>query len=100
MHKPPLKPKKCQKNAKKCQKRQKMQKPKKWKISKLTPAHPQFPPQPRKCPKKHRTLQKKDGLSENPPKKHKKAIKTKRPGSNISELNFSECTHQDLSEKV
>ena len=65
----------------------------------IPPPHPNS----KNCPKNERkqhSMQRKVGLSENPPKKHKKAIKTKRPGSNISELNFSECTHQDLSENV
>ena len=76
-----------------------MQKVQKRKTSKLTHAHPPTHLNQKKLPKNHR-MQRKVGLSENPPKKNKNAIYSKRAGSNISEPNFYECTLQDVSKKV
>ena len=70
---------------------------------KMDPCSSLTSPQPKNCPKlhkKHHRMQRKVGLSENPPKKNKNAIYSKRAGSNISEPNFYECTLQDVSKKV
>ena len=100
MHKPPLKPKKCQKNAKKCQKRPKMQKPKKWTTKNWPLLIPNSHPNPENAQKSTVHCKKKDGLSENPPKKHKNALFSLGSQRNNFNFTYSESVRRDDFGKV